>query len=95
MLNFKVSTEDRELIDKIVDRAVECGLLVKKDKMWLIMDLTACHNSCPLRLKDLLEGDRIDFIHDVAGIHHHLNRDTGELMDFFLPRYAAPEGVKA
>lgn len=61
------------------------------DRLSLMMDLEACHcNACPLDLAALLMALRdIDFIHDVAGISRHLNRDTGQLEDYFRPRYAA------
>jgi len=34
----------------------------------------------------LLRFDDGNFAHDVFGIHRHLNRETGELMDCFSPR---------
>ena len=30
----------------------------------------------------------MDFSHDITGIRGHINRDTGKLEDFFIPRYA-------
>ena len=54
------------------------------------MDLDACHsNGCALDLDALLEADQANFTHDVCGIRAHLDRDTGQLVDCFLPRYAA------
>lgn len=54
------------------------------------MDITACHlNGCPLKLDALLDADGFNFAHDVFGIRQHINRETGKLQDFFLPRYAA------
>ena len=35
----------------------------------------------------LLEADQFDFIHDVAGIHRHMDRSTGKLGDCFSPRF--------
>lgn len=58
------------------------------------MDLTVCHlNGCPLRLVDLAEANEFDLIHDVLGINRHLDHETGELKDCFLPRYAAPRAA--
>lgn len=58
------------------------------------MDITAAHlNGCPLRLAELLEADRFNFTHDVFGIRGHLNRETGELKDCFVPRYARPQAA--
>jgi hypothetical protein len=56
------------------------------------MDLTAVHaNGCPLRLGDLLASDTFEFIHDIVGIERHVDRKTGKLRGFFVPRYAAPQ----
>lgn len=53
------------------------------------MDISAVHvNGCPLRLSELLEADASNFAHDVFGIRRHLNRETGQLADHFLPRFA-------
>ena len=57
------------------------------------MDIVAVHaNGCPLKLNDLLESDDFNFAHDVFGIGRHLNRETGQLEDCFLPRFAVAEG---
>ena len=62
-------------------------------KTTFVMDLTACHaNGNPLRLAELLAADDGNFAHDIFGINRHLNRQTGELMDCFSPRYSRPEG---
>lgn len=84
---FKNTTkEDFEIIDKIVDRALALNL--PRKRMDLFMDVCATHGNCPLRLNDLLEADKFNFLHDIYGIMSHLNRETGELEDCFLPRYA-------
>lgn len=55
---------------------------------WL-MDLEAVHcNGCPLDFERLLSFPDADFGHDVFGIRRHLNRSTGKLEDYFLPRCA-------
>lgn len=92
ILNWNVSQEERALISQIVDRAAaaveESG--AKCDRLSAQMDLTAAHaNGCHLRLADLLEADRFDLMHDVLGIAHHINRETGEIGGCFLPRFAA------
>jgi hypothetical protein len=57
-----------------------------------IMDIEACHcNGTPLRLADLADADDANFGHDVFGIRRFLNRETGELEGFFVPRYALQE----
>ena len=86
VVSFDSSVEDASLIDKIVDRVAEvskCGISASDTTM----DLLCVHNSYPLDLKGLLESRDFDLLHDVFGIAKHLNRETGELMNCFLPRY--------
>ena len=52
------------------------------------MDIEVAHKTCPIKLAELLAADDGNFLHDIGGISRHLNRDTGELEDCFLPRYA-------
>jgi len=89
ILNWKVSREEHLLIAAIVKRYA--ALLPEVDHLELNMDITATHaNGCPLKLQELLEAPEFDFVHDVVGIRRHINRQTGQLEDFFLPRYAVP-----
>lgn len=73
---------ERELFGEVKrgerrDRAHECQL-----------SIAACHlNGCPLRLADLLTADAFNFAHDVLGINRHISRDTGKLLNHFLPRF--------
>jgi hypothetical protein len=86
MINWSAvdKTED-EIIDRIASRAcLEFGLR----KFDLSMDITACHTTNPLKLDELLNADDENFAHDIFGIRENINRDTGELEDFFLPRYS-------
>lgn len=93
-LNLSATTEDADLIRRIVDRADELYSL--RDRLSLHMDLTACHlNGCPLDLDKLLGADDIIFGHDVLGINTYINRATGRLYDHFLPRCAKPVGGAA
>ena len=88
---FTVSKKDSDLITQIVDRAITAETTPRViDRLSLTMDLTATHrNGCPLKLKKLLEAKPFDFSHDIYGIMRHLDRETGQLGDCFLPRYAA------
>lgn len=53
------------------------------------MDLCACiEGGCPLRLEELLQADKMDFLHDIAGIRKNLNRNTYKLENCFYPRFA-------
>ena len=58
------------------------------DIMARVMDMEACHNTCPLNLEGLETAELSDLLHDVLGIASHLNRETGELEGCFVPRYA-------
>lgn len=60
------------------------------DQLSILMDIQAAHMTCPLRLQALLDADEFNFWHDVGGIHRHLDRETGEIGDCFLPRFAQP-----
>ena len=92
ILNWKVSKEDHDLIDKIAERAKQIARKHGADYSWhnATMDLTACHaNGNPLRLAELLNADVYDFTHDVFGIASHLDHETGKLTNCFRPRYSA------
>lgn len=87
MVSFKVTFQDSHLISLIVDRFQR--RFPGADRLHVEMDLTATHaNGCPLRLKDLLEADEEEFLHDIHGINFHLNRRTGKLENNFNPRFA-------
>jgi hypothetical protein len=81
-----ITKEDAQVISKIVKRAKDLG--VKRSSGDLSMDMQAAHEKCPLRLEELLKAENYNFLHDVIGIVNHLDRETGELEDYFVPRYA-------
>jgi hypothetical protein len=99
-VSFNVSAADAAIIGRIADRAYAadkqtngrsaCSLLEWR------MDITACHaNGNPLRLDDLLAADDFNFAHDAFGIARHLNRQTGQLENFFSPRFSRREEAAA
>jgi len=92
-VDFKATTEELDLVHEIARRAVAQAATqhILVDFLGLTMDLLACHNQCPLDLARLAGAPIGDFVHDVFGIRHHLDRRTGELRDCFLPRFALPE----
>jgi len=88
MVQFaKFTKAERAIVESIVERAVDEGIYI--DPLTADMDISAVHVHCPLRLADLLAADRFNFAHDMRGIQRHINRKTGELENFFLPRFAA------
>lgn len=82
----KATTEEMGLFIKIGSRAAD---KLDADKMSTMMDVQASHALNPLRLNDLLGADDFNFAHDIYGIANHIDRDTGELTDCFLPRFTA------
>ncbi len=61
----------------------------------LLMDLDACNsNGTPMDFEKLLAAPEFDFMHDILGIRRHMDRETGKLKDFFLPRCTARKAVK-
>ena len=87
ILNFDINDHETRVIGKIAARATKMYPFL--DHLATMMDLTIVHaNGNPLRLDDFLEAQDFDFMHDIAGIHNHLDRKTGQLKDCFSPRYS-------
>lgn len=85
---LQVSPEDTKLIHQIAKRAYQ---QLKVDPLSLVVDLRTVHaNGNPLRLQEMLEveANSPDFMHDIYGIRHYLDRETGELTEFFTPRFS-------
>lgn len=78
-----------QIIANIVKRAEAMDLLMF-DKMSLMMDLNCCMTLFDLRLEDFLNADDFNFSHDIIGIQKNLNRETKNMDNFFLPRFANP-----
>lgn len=91
IIEFRVSPEEQDIISKITQRAMTLAKKHGVQYEWLTgdMDLCACHcNGNPLDLQRLLDADDSNFAHDVFGIRRHINRDTGELENCFVPRFS-------
>lgn len=89
MINWEKATkEEYELFKQIADREVKEGICYSTDRMSILMDIEAAHATYPLKLKELLNAPVVDFAHDIYGIAANLNRNTGELENYFIPRYA-------
>lgn len=92
------TSEEMNLAMQIAKRAVSEVFNpadIKHDVMDVTMDLEATSATCPLDLQKLADFDAGNFGHDIAGIYRHLNRETGEMMNCFVPRCALPETVAA
>lgn len=94
MLNWTNDKATWDLQARIAERAVAMAAEVGVEyrKMDAMMDIDAVHsNGNPLRLQDLLDADNFNFAHDVFGIRRYLDRRTGQLTEFFVPRYSVQE----
>lgn len=81
--------EDGETATAIANRAKDLPVYQGTPVVEIMLDLAAVHFHTPLRLEALLAADDFNFAHDMGGIAVNLNRNTGELMNCFLPRFAA------
>lgn len=85
--------DDLDLIADIADRAEAMADAhgVKYERLTAMMDVQGVHQSCPLKLDELLAADDTNFAHDVFGIANHIDRSAypGKLTDCFRPRFAA------
>jgi len=89
MIDFaaiRMTPDDEHSLIEIADRARLLG--VQRDRIDLMMDLQVAHSTCPLELYDLADANQGDFLHDICGIVANLNRETGELENCFVPRFA-------
>lgn len=91
-INWDLTPEDRAPVDAIVERVkpIADAAGIPWSRECIAMDVTCVHlNGTPLRLKELAEAEDFDLNHDLFGIRRHLDRETGELGGFFVPRFAA------
>lgn len=87
-VSFDRTLQERETIRKIAERAVNSSLSSYSSALDIEMDVTAVHaNGCPLKLDELLAADDFNFLHDIYGIRRHLDRETGQLQNCFMPRF--------
>lgn len=92
MVNWsKISDHENIVISHIANRYREEGI-IDRSKLDLIMDISAAHITCPLRLTELLNADDFNFHHDLDGIIANIDRKTGKLGHGFRPRFAKKRG---
>lgn len=59
-------------------------------RMNLVMDLSAAdgvNGNDPIDWDRLLSADDFNFMHDIVGISRHMDHETGQIGDFFRPRF--------
>ena len=91
MIDWGLATkEDFEKAALVLDRYEEkAPPSARWDRVSMLMDLIACHtHGCPLDWDAMLSCDMLNLSHDVCGINRHIDRETGELRDCFVPRMA-------
>lgn len=82
-------TEERmRSIMEIVKRASKLNLLMF-DTISLFMDLEVADDLFNLRLEDLIKSDDFNFSHDIVGIQNNINRQTKQIENCFVPRFAS------
>jgi hypothetical protein len=97
-VSFNVPAEVMTAIELVAERyqtMLKRFGMPSVDQMSLIMDLTATHaNGCPIDWDRLNKADDFTLAHDVGGIQRHINRQSGQLEDCFLPRCAVPKAER-
>jgi Family of unknown function (DUF6874) len=82
--------EENRLISQIGNRAElefrKHGRAVRGD--FIASEVWIVHSEvCKLRLEELLAADEGNFMHDICGIHDHLDILDGSFRDGFTPRF--------
>ena len=90
-IEFKIKSVDAMV--SVAERATALNLFNPHnyDRVTMMMDLAAADADVGLDYDKLLAFPDYDFAHDVIGIATHMNRNTGKIEDFFLPRSAKLE----
>lgn len=91
-MEMRATLDDRALISAIAARAardLQGTNLFDGDVVSLEMDITAVHlNDLPLDLPRWLAADEFNFTHDILEIQQNIDRTTGQLRNFVVPRHA-------
>lgn len=93
-VKFDATKKEIADVDAIVARIVpkicaSTGANADELSLSTRMDLLATHaNGCPMDFERMREADDFNILHDIAGIRKHLNRKTGRIVGFFVPRFA-------
>lgn len=89
-LHVAICTRFEELLNELDTKGTSHGNLYG-DRTSRLMDLAAVHQELDIDWEKLLDAKDGDFLHDVLGIHNHMDRSTATLADCFLPRFTRPE----
>lgn len=91
---MNMTKSDYENCSKICDRLFNMLRMHPSDmttyhgaqKLDVLMDLEFVNDDCPLDFAKLLAFPDGDFLHDMAGIYVHFDRESKTMKDCFLPR---------
>ena len=94
----KLTREDYELCDKIVDRAIKMNLYAPSQKMTAAMDIWNAAKHFNMKLAEWLVAEDFDFAHDIIGIAKAIDRTAFPVNfnndKYFLPRFSNYEEDK-
>lgn len=93
MTEFSKNTDKAALVCERYEHSNK--LMEGYDRLNLEMDLLAAdgvNGNLPLDWDKLLAADDFNFMHDLYGISACMNRSTGKISSFFIPRCAKVEG---
>lgn len=84
-----LSKADTQRVFDIANRAISVAEEnnIKLDRVRTFIAVGMAHEKNPLELDSLLKADNLNFIHDLFGILNHIDLNTGEMRDSFLPRF--------
>lgn len=91
----KLTKEEYELCNKIVNRAIEMKLYSENERVGAMLDITNATTYFNMKLKEWLEAESFDFAHDVCGIMIAVDRMASPVNfnndRFWLPRFAGED----
>ena len=85
-----MTKEEYKQVAQIAERAVKlyCNAGEEREPIDIQMDLECCNETIPLDFNKLECINNFNLMHDISGIGRHLNRETRQIEDCFLPRCA-------
>lgn len=78
---------------RIIARAESMGI-ARGDRATCVLDLDHACEQFDLRLADMLAADEFNFRHDWIGIQSNMNRQTGRVDNYFVPRFAGTKATR-
>ncbi|WP_070988464.1 hypothetical protein [Halofilum ochraceum] len=88
--NSQNTPQAKEAAERFIGICTRAGSVppTKADVTIGLLAADGANGNYPIEWEELLAASDADFIHDVGGILEHMDRDSGELIAGFVPRYA-------